>query len=68
MNKPAIDQVIKACKAFAPKEDTATVKATAMKLEAAEAGLGIAYINNLPVKTTDQKGLGERITASGGQR
>ncbi len=59
----AIDATIKASKAFAPKEDVSTVKATALKLETVEPGLGIAYINNIPTKKSESD-LGSRLTAS----
>ena len=59
----AVDNAIKASKAFAPKEDTATVKATAMDLEASKPGLGISYINNLPAKV-QANNLSQRTTSS----
>jgi hypothetical protein len=59
----AVDNAIKTSKAFAPKEDTATVKATAMDLEASKPGLGISYINNLPAKV-QASNLGQRTTSS----
>jgi hypothetical protein len=59
-----LDVVIKASKAFAPKEDStmAKVKAKALKMEAVEPGLGVSYIQNLPAR--EDKGLGKRLTAS----
>lgn len=57
----SVDNAIKASKAFAPKEDTSTVRATALKMESTEAGLGVKYIQNLPVKASN---LGERLTSS----
>jgi hypothetical protein len=58
----AIDQTLKASKAFGPKEDTSVIKATALDLEASKPGLGLAYINNLPVKP--ETDLSRRLTAS----
>jgi len=44
----AVDGAIKASKAFAPKQDTAAVRARALVLEAALPGEGVAYVNSLP--------------------
>lgn len=50
--------------AFAPKEDTATVKATALDLELNKAGLGVAYVQNLPLKHKPAEDLTKRETVS----
>lgn len=59
----AVDNAIKASKAFAPKEDTSEVRATAIALETQRDGLGVTYISNLPAKENNR--LAQRITASG---
>lgn len=57
-----VDATLKASKAFAPKEDTADVRATALALEAQQPGLGIKYITNMPAKEGPK--LDQRLTAS----
>ena len=58
----AVDNAIKASKAFAPKEDTSEVRANAIAMEATKDGLGVSYISNLPpIKAA---GLSNRVTAS----
>lgn len=51
----AVDNAIAAARerhALAPKEDAATIRATALDLELNKPGLGVAYVNNLPVKAS----------------
>lgn len=64
----AIDNAIKtavARGAFLPKEDTSVVKATAVRMEQFEAGMGVAHIGNLPVKASDKSNeLSQRMTSS----
>ena len=50
--------------ALLPKEEDATIKATAMDLELSKPGLGVAYVGNLPKKTQDDN-LTARQTQSG---
>ena len=49
----AVDLAIKASKAFAPKENTDEIRATAIALEAQKDGLGVQYIQNIPAKKED---------------
>jgi hypothetical protein len=56
-----VDNAIKASKAFAPKEDTSEIRATALTLEATKDGLGVQYINNLPARA--ETNLSQRVTA-----
>lgn len=64
----AIDNAIKASKAFAPKEDTSTVKAMALKFEAMEDGIGVKYIQGLPPIEREGGALSARRTqAEAGQ-
>lgn len=58
----AIDNAIKASKAFAPKADTTEVRETALALESQKDGLGVTYINNLPALKASN--LSGRVTAS----
>lgn len=61
----AVDNAIKASKAFAPKEDTSEHRSTAIALETQKPGLGVAYITNLPPLEKGDRKLGDRVTASG---
>lgn len=58
----AVDNAIKASKAFAPKEDTDDIRANALAMEATKDGLGVTFINNLPALKSGN--LSQRLTAS----
>lgn len=59
-----IDNCFKSSKAFAPKQDTAEVRATAIALETQKDGLGVQYIQNMPpIKATETQ-LSARLTAA----
>jgi len=57
----AVDNAIRASKAFAPKEDTSEIKATAIALEGIKDGSGVTYIQSLSPKVSE---LSQRVTAS----
>ena len=60
-----IDNTITACTAagrFLPKEDTSAIRATAIVMETAQEGVGVSYLNSLPVKAKD---LTVRATSGG---
>lgn len=59
----AIDNALKTSKAFAPKEETSEIKATAIALEGQKDGLGVQYIQNLPAKE-EKSNKSIRMTAS----
>jgi hypothetical protein len=51
--------------AFLPKEDTATVKAKALKMEEFSDGMGVEYIEGLPAKASGNDQLKGRKTSGG---
>ncbi len=62
----AVDNAIKASKAFAPKDETAIKEARerAIRYESITDGDGVAYINNLPARPELNSQLSQRLTAS----
>lgn len=48
---------------FLPKEDTSTVRATALSMESVLEGAGVQYIGSQPVKQAPE-GFGKRVTTS----
>lgn len=60
----AVDDAIKASKHFAPKENTDTVRAKALRYEQSNPGDGVTWIQSLPPRETAGGNLSARVTES----